>query len=97
MRIAETERHKADLDVEIDLLKSKEEHEAAKAEYEVLVQAEDNVRKELVVFHRIKNLIQMLSLFVVKWMMHSNLLIKLVNISYITRIILNIFRINKIM
>ena len=47
LRIAETERHKADLDVEIDLLKSKEEHETAKAEYEVLVQTEDNVKKEL--------------------------------------------------
>ena len=45
MRIAETERHKAELDVEIGLLKSKEEHEAAKPEYEVLVQA--NVKKKL--------------------------------------------------
>ena len=44
--IGETERHKANLAVEINLLKKKEEHEAAKAEY-VLVQAEDNVKKEL--------------------------------------------------
>lgn len=46
MRTAEIEKQRADIDLEIDLMKTKDEHEAARMEHQILVGVESVIENQ---------------------------------------------------